>query len=253
MLISSLTGIPLVQPGDDLVKILIIALSENSINLTQGDIIVVAQKIVSKSEGRLVCLQNVKPSPRAYELSSITKKDARLVELVLEESREVLRAAKDVLIVEHKRGFICANAGIDHSNVQGPGLDSKDWVLLLPEDSDASANKIREGLEEYSGLTLGVMIIDSHGRAWRKGTVGVSIGMSGIPGLVDLRGEEDLYGNRLRVSEVGAGDELAAAASLVMGQASERTPLVHVRGFPYPLRESCITEIFRPRDIDLFR
>jgi coenzyme F420-0:L-glutamate ligase/coenzyme F420-1:gamma-L-glutamate ligase len=159
----------------------------------------------------------------------------------------------EVIIVEHRLGFVCANAGIDHSNVKGDDIAGEEWVLLLPLDPDASAQRIREGLEAYSGARLGVLIIDSHGRAWRMGTMGVAIGVSGLPGLMDLRGRPDLFGYNLRVTQVGVADELAAGASLVMGQAAEGTPVVHVRGFPYPLREACLEELLRPKELDLFR
>jgi coenzyme F420-0:L-glutamate ligase/coenzyme F420-1:gamma-L-glutamate ligase len=157
------------------------------------------------------------------------------------------------MIVEHRLGFICASAGIDHSNARGPFGASGDWVLLLPQDPDSSAQKLREKLESASGARLGVLIIDSHGRAWRMGTVGVAIGLAGLPGLVDMRGWSDLFDFRLQITQLGAADELAAAASLVMGQAAEGVPLVHVRGFPYPLRESSLSELLRPRQQDLFR
>jgi coenzyme F420-0:L-glutamate ligase/coenzyme F420-1:gamma-L-glutamate ligase len=157
------------------------------------------------------------------------------------------------LIAEHKLGFVCANAGIDHSNVQSLGGNSDDWVLLLPENPDESARRIREELEKESGKKIGILIIDSHGRAWRMGAVGVAIGLSGIPALVDMRGKPDLFGYQLRVTLVAAADELAAAASLLMGQADEFTPVIHVRGFPYPLRESTVQELIRPKDLDLFR
>jgi coenzyme F420-0:L-glutamate ligase / coenzyme F420-1:gamma-L-glutamate ligase len=157
------------------------------------------------------------------------------------------------MIVEHRLGFICANAGIDHSNVAGEGNKVEEWVLLLPENPDASARALRKKLEDASGVKLGVLIIDSHGRAWRLGVVGVAIGMAGVPGLEDLRGKKDLFGYTLRITEVGVADELAAAASLVMGQADEMTPVVHVRGFKYPLRESSLKELLRPKDQDLFR
>lgn len=218
-----------------------------------GDILVLAQKIVSKAEGRIVNLSDVEPSSRAIGLAECTEKDPRLVELVLQESRAVLRTRPGTLIVEHRLGFICANAGIDHSNVDGGGKDKDDYVLLLPLDPDGSAHSIRKKLEEMTGVRLGVLIIDSHGRAWRIGTVGVAIGLSGLPGVEDLRGQPDLFQYNLRITQVGAADELAAGASLVMGQAAEATPVVHVRGFPYPLREASLREIFRPKDRDLFR
>jgi len=253
LVLTPLLGIPLIRPGDDLGDILWRALLKNEIALQAGDILVVAQKIVSKSEGRLVNLREVVPSPQAVELARLTDKDERFVELVLRESRKVLRYRPGTLIVEHRLGFVCANAGIDHSNVEGPYGNPEEWVLLLPENPDASARRIRNGLKERSGVSIGVLIIDSHGRAWRLGTVGVCIGVAGVPALVDLRGHPDLFGYQLRVTQVAAADELAAAASLVMGQADERTPVVHVRGFPYPLRESSFSELRRPEEQDLFR
>lgn len=251
--LTPLPGIALIQPGDDLAQIILDGLRRAEIALQDGDILVVAQKIVSKSEGRLVNLATVQPSPRACLLARQAAKDPRLVELNLRESAAVLRIRPGTMIVEHRLGFICANAGIDHSNVAGEGDEKEEWVLLLPEDPDASARSLRQKLEDASGVRLGVMIIDSHGRAWRLGTVGVAIGLAGVPGVVDLRGQADLFGYKLRITEVGAGDELAAAASLVMGQAAERTPVVHVRGFPYPLRESSLKEMLRPKEQDLFR
>jgi coenzyme F420-0:L-glutamate ligase/coenzyme F420-1:gamma-L-glutamate ligase len=251
--ITSLSGIPIIRPGDNLVDLIRTALARTGITLQDGDILVLAQKIVSKAEGRLVNLAGVRPSQRAAALGAQIDKDARLVELVLQESREVLRTRPGTIIVEHRLGFVCANAGIDHSNVAGTGNEDEEWVLLLPEDPDGSAQRIRRGLEEACGVHLGVMIIDSHGRAWRQGTVGAAIGLSGMPGLVDLRGTPDLFDYTLRITQVGAADELAAGASLLMGQAAEGTPAVHVRGFPYPLREGSITELLRPREQDLFR
>jgi coenzyme F420-0:L-glutamate ligase/coenzyme F420-1:gamma-L-glutamate ligase len=184
--LTPLCEIPLIRPGDDLGGIVLHALERSDIRLQNGDILVFAQKVISKAEGRIVDLRTVIPSPRAHELATVTEKDPRMVELVLRESREVLRARTGTLIVEHRAGFVCANAGIDHSNV-GAGEQPEDWVLLLPVDSDASAYHLRTKLEKASGVHLGILIIDSHGRAWRQGTVGISIGFSGLPGLVDLR------------------------------------------------------------------
>ena len=253
-----LVGIPLVQPGDDLAEIILLALQSSNLDLQNGDIFVLAQKIISKSEGRLVCLESiVEPSIKSVVYAAEADKDPRLVELIMRESNELLRIRPGLMIVEHRLGFICANAGIDHSNVQPPedaeNQNPEDWVLLLPEDPDASAASLRESLETETGLRLGILIIDSHGRAWRNGTVGVTIGLSGIPGVVDKRGEEDLFGYELRVTEVGAADELAAAASLMMGQVAEGTPVVHVRGFPYSLRDAELSELIRPKEKDLFR
>jgi coenzyme F420-0:L-glutamate ligase/coenzyme F420-1:gamma-L-glutamate ligase len=253
LILTGLTDIPLVQPGDDLPAILLAAVKRAGLRLEDGDILVLAQKIVSKSEGRLVALSQITPSPEARELAEKTEKDPRFVELVLRESQSVIRCRPGTLIVLHRLGFVCANAGIDHSNVLGPSGDPEEWVLLLPENPDASAARIRQALETACGVHLGVMIIDSHGRAWRLGIVGVAIGLSGLPGLVDMRGKQDLFGYHLRVTTIAAADELAAGASLVMGQAAERVPAVHVHGFPYPLREAALQELIRPAEQDLFR
>ena len=251
--LTPLKHMPLIHQGDHLVELILSSLEQNSITLQDQDILVFAQKIISKSEGRLVNLVNIKPSPRAVELGTQIDKDPRLVELILCESREVLRTRPGTIIVEHKLGFVCANAGIDHSNVAGAGDSTEEWVLLLPADPDRSADELRRGFQSRLGKKIGVLIIDSHGRAWRNGTVGVAIGLAGMPGLEDLRGRPDLFDFKLRITQIGAADELAAAASLVMGQADEGTPVVHVRGFPYPLREGSLRELIRPKDEDLFR
>lgn len=253
LVIQPLPGIPLVHPGDDLPAIILNAVEQAQIALMPGDVLVLAQKIVSKAEARQVTLTHVTPSDEANRLAALCHKDARFVELVLRESRSVLRVRPGILIVEHRCGFICANAGIDHSNVPAGWGKAEDWVLLLPEDADRSARQIRRRIEQKTGVSIGVLIIDSHGRAWRMGVIGMAIGLSGLPGLVDFRGKKDLYGYSLRVTEVAAADELAAAASLVMGEAAEGIPIVHVRGFPYPLREGSLAELIRPRGQDLFR
>lgn len=250
LVLTPLLGLPLVQPGDDLAALLLAAILRQGLTLQDGDVVVLAQKIVSKAEGRYRALSEVTPSERALELATLTEKDPRLVQLILDESNEVLRARPGLLIVEHRLGFVSANAGIDHSNLPG---SEEDAYLLLPEDPDASASRLRATLQTTSGAQLGVLIIDSHGRAWREGTLGVTIGLSGLPGLVDLRGTPDLAGRPLRVTQLAAADELAAAASLAMGQAAEGCPAVHVRGFPYPLREAGLNELLRPRERDEFR
>lgn len=253
LVLTALPGIPLVAPGDDLARLILDGLQRAGLSLESGDVLVVTQKIVSKSEGRLVYLPEVVPSAQAVRLAEQAHKDARLVEVILRESRRVLRVRPGLIIVEHRLGFVCANAGVDHSNVQGQGGQSEDWVLMLPQDPDASAQRIRQALEAECSGRLGVLIIDSHGRAWREGTTGVAIGASGFPALVDLRGRPDLFGYHLRVTQVGLADELAAAASLLMGQADEGRPVVHVRGLPYPLREGSAAELLRPESKDLFR
>jgi coenzyme F420-0:L-glutamate ligase / coenzyme F420-1:gamma-L-glutamate ligase len=251
--LTALAEFPLVHPGDDLTELIWSSLAHNGITLLDGDILVLAQKVVSKAEGRLVNLMQVTPTAAAQELAEQSRKDARLVQLILDESNQVLRVRPGSLIVEHRLGFVCASAGIDHSNVQGVGGEPEDWVLLLPENPDGSAQALREGLETLSGSRLAILIIDSHGRAWRLGTVGVAIGVAGMPALMDLRGEPDLFGYRLRITQVGVADELAAAASLLMGQAAEGTPVIHVRGFPYPAREGALPELLRPKNEDMFR
>lgn len=245
----SLPGIPMIQTGDDLVEILLQSLEKAQIRLQDGDVLVVAQKIVSKAEGRWIDLTLVTPSPEAEALGIETEKDPRLVEMILQESRQVIRKRPGLVIAEHNLGFICANAGIDHSNVMG----SEDWILLLPKDPSASAARIHAGLEQATGAKIGVLVIDSHGRTWRNGTVGITIGLSGVPGVVDRRGELDLFGYEMRATIVGAADELAAGASLLMGQVDEATPVVLVRGFPYALRDAGLEEILRDEEQDLFR
>ena len=213
--------------------------------------VLLAQKIVSKSEGRLIPLGEVTPSPRARELADVTGKDARLMQLVLDESAEVLRAVPGVIVVEHRLGFVAANAGIDQSNVNPDGADV--FALLLPVDPDRSCHKLRASLRERTGVDVGVVVIDSFGRAWRNGTIGTAIGVSGIPALLDLRGKKDMFGRILQTSEVGVADELAAGASLIMGQAGEARPIVLARGFPYAAMEGAGQDLVRPRQMDLFR
>jgi len=249
LVLTALPGLPSVKPGDDLAELVRQGLAAAGLALEAGDVLVLAQKIVSKAEGRLVALSSVEPSDRARQLALETDKDPRLVELILRESREVLRWRPGVLIVEHRLGFVCANAGVDHSNVDG----QEDNVLLLPEDPDQSARQLRLALVADDGPALGVLIVDSHGRAWRTGTVGVAIGVAGLPALLDLRGTPDLYGRKLEVTQLGLADELAAAGSLLLGQAAEGTPVVHVRGLPYQLRQGSLAELIRPRAEDLFR
>ncbi len=251
--LTALKEIPLIRQGDDLADIIVSALPASGLTVEDDDIFVLGQKIVSKAEGRMVNLAGVAPGEAARELAAKVDKDPRLVELMLRESRSVVRTRPGTIIVEHKLGFICANAGIDHSNVAGTGTAEEEYVLLLPEDPDRSAAAIRSKLEQRTGKRVGVMIIDSHGRAWRVGTVGMCIGLSGLPAIVDQRGWKDLFGYTLRITIVGVADELAAGASLLMGQAAEGTPIVHVRGFPYPLREGSLQELIRPKELDLFR
>ena len=251
LILTALTGIGEVVRGAELAPLLAAALASSGLTLAPGDVVVVAQKIVSKAEGRRVLLADVTPGPRAMELAGITAKDPRLVELMLSESREVLRAKPNVLILEHRLGFVMASAGVDQSNV--PRSEHGPAALLLPEDPDASARRIRDELQALLGVPVGVIINDSFGRAWRNGVCGIAIGVAGIPALIDRRGSPDREGRPLEVTQVAAADELAAAASLVMGQGDEGVPAVLARGFPYALREGSAQELVRPRAEDLFR
>ena len=230
-----LQGLPLIRAGDDLAEQVAAALERNGVAPRAGDVLVVAQKIVSKAEGRLVDLATVEPSARAVALASDVGKDPRLVEVILSESVRVVRARRNVLIVEHRLGFIMANAGVDQSNVAP--ADGAQRVLLLPDNPDRSAQTLRRGLKALTGVDIAVVINDSFGRPWRQGTVGVAIGASGLPALIDLRGRPDLFGRRLEVSMIGFADEVAAAASLVMGQADEALPAVLIRGLSWSAPE----------------
>lgn len=247
--LTALTDFPEIRAGDDLIARISARARADGIGVRGGDVFVVAQKVVSKSEDRYVDLMKVVPSPRAVELANITGKDARLVEVVLEESVRIVRAAPEVLIVEHRLGFIVANAGVDQSNV---GAGAAEYALRLPIDPDASAARLSAGLEREFGVSLGVIINDSFGRPWRLGTVGVAIGVAGLSSVVDMRGGTDRYGRKLRATIVALADEIASAASLVMGQADEGQPVVHVTGLastpPVPARE-----LIRPAHEDLFR
>jgi coenzyme F420-0:L-glutamate ligase / coenzyme F420-1:gamma-L-glutamate ligase len=249
--VIALNGLPLIKAGDDLVELIALSLKQNGVERRVQDVLVVAQKIVSKAEGRMVDLATIKPSAQAIALAADVDKDPRLVEAILSESVRVVRARRNVLIVEHRLGFIMANAGVDQSNV-GP-MDGAQRVLLLPEHPDRSAAALRSGLTVKTGIDLAVVINDSFGRAWRQGTAGVAIGVAGLPALIDLRGRPDLFGRTLDVSVIGFADEVAAAASLVMGQADEASPVVLVRGLRWSAPESTAASLIRPSNEDLFR
>ncbi|MFN0041249.1 MAG: coenzyme F420-0:L-glutamate ligase [Burkholderiales bacterium] len=247
----ALAGVPLVREGDDLCEIILSAAAQSGEQLASGDVLVLAQKIVSKAGGRYVNLTSVTPSPRALELSRVVEKDPRVIELILRESTEVLRARRDVIVVVHRLGFVMANAGIDFSNVEGSEGDIR--ALLLPRDPDGECGQLRDALRQRTGAEIGVIINDSHGRAWRNGTVGVAIGAAGIPALLDLRGKPDLFGRALRITQVGLADELASAASLLMGQSDEGTPVVLIRGLPRSAQNGHAANLVRPKEMDLFR
>ena len=245
-----LSGIPFIKPGDDLGQLILDACQKTGLQLARTDIIVIAQKIVSKAEGQFVRLSEVTPSERAKELAAVTGKPAEQVEVVLWDTTEVVRAREGVLLVEHKLGFISANAGIDHSNVSS----EPDILLRLPANPDASAKAIRQRLVELARVKPPVLIIDTHGRPWRRGNVGVVIGLSGLAPVQDMRGTPDLFGEPLQYTIVGFTDQIAAAATLLMGQAAEGCPVVVVRGLSFTLDEQATAaEVLRPKEMDLFR
>ncbi len=246
-----LDNFPLIEPEDDLARLVADALQENGLQLEEGDVLVVAQKIVSKAENRYRRLAEVSPSPRARELAQAADKDPRQVELVLEESAEVLRVRPGVIIVQHRNGYVLANAGIDRSNIASDPEDPR--VLLLPVDPDRSARELREGLREITGVDAQIVINDSVGRAWRNGTVGIAIGCAGVDPLQNQIGDVDLFDNVLEVTEPAVADELAAAASLVMGQAAQGCPVVVARGFQFPAGEAGSAPLLRDKSMDLFR
>lgn len=246
--ITAIKGIPEIQKDADLVTLIIAAMDRCSVHIEDGNIIVLAQKIVSKAEGRLVHLDTVTPGEEALSLARKTDKDPRLVQLILNESEEVVRCREGVIIVAHRIGLVHANAGIDRSNIEDP-----ESVLLLPEDPDASAAKIREGLEQHYGVHMGVIISDSMGRAWRNGTVGFAIGASGVETLKDLVGRPDMFGRLLEATSVGHGDELAAAASIVMGQADEAIPVALIQGLHAVQTNQTAAELLREKSEDMFR
>jgi coenzyme F420-0:L-glutamate ligase/coenzyme F420-1:gamma-L-glutamate ligase len=245
----ALPDFPLVAPDTDLPALVEHELDRHGLALREGDIVVLAQKIVSKAEGCFVALDTVTPSAEAMRFATETGKDARIVEVILRESNRVVRIRPNLLIVEHRQGFVMANAGIDQSNI-GTNLDQ---VLLLPHDADASAEGLRQHLADRYGARIGVVINDSFGRAWRQGVCGVAVGTAGLPALIDKRGDNDLFGRELKVTVIGFADEVAAAASLVMGQADEGRPVVVVRGLSWPDQPGQAIDIVRPPDEDLFR
>jgi coenzyme F420-0:L-glutamate ligase/coenzyme F420-1:gamma-L-glutamate ligase len=249
--IATLDGIPQVQPGDDLATLLIEALASNGVEPRSRDIVVVTSKIVSKAEGRFADLATLEPSELARELAQITKKDARLVEVILREAVEVIRAKPNVLIVATRHGLILANAGVDQSNLDA--ADHGRRVLLLPSEPDASAAQLKERLDAHFHADIGVIVSDSVGRPWRLGTVGIAIGAAGVPSLWDRRGEKDLSGRPLEVTEVAFADAVAAVAVLAMGEAAEGRPAALVRGLDWSAQVRPAAALVRPKAEDLFR
>ncbi len=248
--LHALRGIPLVQKGNDITAMMLDAVNREGLSLEDGDVLAVAQKIVSKTEGRTVYLADVTPSAEAVELAEELQKDPRLVELILSQSDEVVRTRPGVLIVRHKLGFVHAHAGIDQSNIDHSEGDS---ALLLPEDPDRSAAAIHLTIRERTGRNVGVLIVDSMNRPHRLGTIGTAIGSAGITVLDDLRGGDDLFGRELKVSITSRADSLAAAANFLMGEADDKVPAVLIKGVPPEDSASKSSELIRPLEDDLFR
>lgn len=247
---TALPDFPLVEPGDDLPDLIVSAIQRADLEIGDGDILVIAQKIFSKAEGRYVYLDQVEPSARALELASQTSKDAKYIEAILSETREVVRTRGDLIVVEHRLGFVMANAGIDESNIDhGKGRR----VLLLPENPDQSCSGLRDRLFQITGKKLGIVMNDSFGRPWRNGVVGVAIGSAGVPSLIDMVGRPDLFGRSMRVTEIAVADELAASASLIMGQADEGLPAIHISGLRFSAPINPASALVRPKERDMFR
>jgi len=240
----------MVEPGDDLAALTLAALADQQLSFQAGDILVVAQKVVSKAEGQLIKLDDVEPTARAIELAGETDKDPRLVQLILDESSDLLRKKPGVLIMRHRLGMVGAHAGIDQSNISHADGET---ALLLPEDPDTSAANLRVALREATGVELGVIIADSMNRPWRLGTIGCAIGCSGITVLDDYVGGEDLFGRELKVTLINRVDAIAATATLLMGETTERTPMALVRGFEPEDSPARASDLYRPLDEDLFR
>lgn len=249
--LTAVPGIPLIEPGHDLGAILVDCLKRCGIAPRDRDVLVVAQKIVSKAEGRYVNLRDVVPSARAIELAAIVRKDPRIIEVILSETQEVVRYREDVLIVAHRLGFVMANAGVDQSNIEHP--EGEELALLLPANPDASCAALKARMDQAFGADVGIVINDSFGRPWRNGVIGVALGAAGLPSLLDLVGAPDLFGRSMRVTQVALADEIAAAASLLMGQTDEGLPLVHVRGLAWDAPARNAAALLRPKEQDMFR
>ncbi|HET7597854.1 MAG TPA: coenzyme F420-0:L-glutamate ligase [Burkholderiales bacterium] len=247
---TAVPGVPLVEPGDDLGTLLIERVRQAGIVPRDHDIFVVAQKVVSKAEGRYVDVDAVAPSPRAAELAAVVGKDPRIVEIILRESVEVVRYGPGVLVVAHRLGFVMANAGVDQSNIRHGEVER---VLLLPEDPDRSCASLKARIDDSFGVDVAVVINDSFGRPWRNGVVGVALGAAGLPALLDLVGAPDLFGRPMRVTEVAVADQVASAASLLMGETNAALPLVHVRGLAWDASPRNAAALLRARERDLFR
>lgn len=244
-------GVPLINPGDDLAALIVDALKAEQLQLMSGDVVVVAQKVISKAENRYVELRDMRPSEQARNLADQTGKDPRYIEVVLSESAEVVKHRRNILIVAHRLGFVMANAGIDQSNIEH--ADGEERVLLLPRDPDGSAAALKARLDAAFAADVGVIINDSFGRPWRNGVVGVALGVAGLPSLLDIIGAPDLFGRPMQVTEIAVADEIAAGASLLMGQAAEGLPVVVVRGVRFDAVARPASALVRPRERDMFR
>ena len=251
MTLTALPGLPAIQSGVDLAGLIVESTHRAGVHFEDGDVLAVAQKVISKAEGALVRPAEVEPGPSAREVAAITGKDPRLVEVILRESSEVLKLRHELIIVVHRLGFVCANAGVDRSNAPQAGGET---VILLPRDPDASARRLRDELRRLTGKTMGVVVTDTHGRAFREGVLGVALGVAGIPALLDLRGRSDLFGYRMRVTTQAVADQIAAAATLVMGETDEGTPVILVRGLELPVDEQASARpLIRSKEKDMFR
>lgn len=247
--VHALSGVPMVQAGDDLPNLILKAINQSEFTLETGDIIVIASKIVSKSEGRIVALADVVPSDKALQVAQEVDKDPRMVELILAESEGISRQRKGVLVTEHRLGFVSANSGLDASNVD----DTQANVLLLPLNPDESAQKIRLKLQELTAQDIAIVITDTHGRPFRLGNSGVAIGVSGMQALWDRRGELDLFGREMVATILAYGDLVASAGHLVMGEGAEGLPLVLIRGLNFPKGDGKASDLNRPREMDMYR
>jgi coenzyme F420-0:L-glutamate ligase/coenzyme F420-1:gamma-L-glutamate ligase len=252
MNIDAIPDIPLVSPGDNLASVIIDGMDKAGVGVVSGDILVIAQKIVSKAEDRYVDLSMISPSSQARQLAEQVDKDPRLVDLILSESEQIVGQRPGVLIVAHRLGYVLANAGIDASNLE-PDTKGEERVLLLPKDSNASCARLRASLEGHFNETIGVIISDSIGRAWRNGSLGTALGSAGVPALWDRIGEEDIFGRTLQITQVGYADQVAAAAALVMGEGAEGLPVVKVSGLEWEPVTADATQLLRPKDQDIFR
>jgi coenzyme F420-0:L-glutamate ligase/coenzyme F420-1:gamma-L-glutamate ligase len=247
--IIPIEGLPLIKKGDKIADLILIALKNQKIHLQEKDIIVITHVAISKAEGRIVDLTRINPSRKATEIAKKTGKDPALVEVILRESKEIVRMKRNSIITEHNSGMVCANAGIDRSNIKGERK-----VVLLPEDANASARNIQKEISEKVGFKVGIIISDTHGRPLRRGEINVAIGVAGFKPIRDRRGEKDLFGYILKNKRTAIADELASAAELVIGQANEGIPASIIRGYTYQYVESAsANELARPKDKDFFR